>query len=246
MIRAIIITIALSSFGALSAQAQPASPPGPKAASPAAPGEGPGASNRGLGKPGHEDRGKADKRKDGMEKPADEAAKQAERQERVTKLKERAAQLRKDGKDKQAEMLEKQAERMASGTAGMGGEKSQANREKVRTARKLARVKLLQRRYGESLKQDDVRGEVESHARRSAHLSRMKELVSSRPDGDDKLKATKQKMLDRINRLMARENARHSRLMAQLTKKDKLAGKDVPKIDPAATGSAPAQEEGQK
>jgi hypothetical protein len=247
MIRRIVTTIALCSLGALNAQAQPASPGEP--GRPEAPGKG-----RGPDKPSQPGKppGKGEPAGDLAGKPGAKggpADKDERQQERIAKLKERIAQLRKDGKDKQAEVLEKQVERLASGAPGPG-EKSEANRQKVRQARKLARVKLLQRRYGESLKNQDVRGEVELHARRSAHLSRMKELVSARADGDDKQKAAKQKMVDRINRLMARENARHSRTMAQLTKqKDKLAGKPAPAPEPANPAKDQPkdnQEEGQE
>jgi hypothetical protein len=160
--------------------------------------------------------------------------------ERVKKLKERAAKLRAEGKERAADGLEKQADRLADRTAGEpNAARSKANRDKIRKARKLARVKLLQRRYGEHLKQGDVRQEVQVHARRSANLSRMKALVSARTDDD-----TKQELLKRINRLMAKENARHSRTMAKLTKgKDKLAGKkqkDKPEKDAVKT------KEGQK
>jgi hypothetical protein len=148
-------------------------------------------------------------------------------QDRIAKLKTQAEKLRKEGREKQAEMLEKQAERLSANPTP-GPAANPANKGKIRQARKLARIKLLQRRYGEALKDNAVRDEVETHARRSANLSRMKSLVGGRPDGDDKQKESKQKLVERINRLMARENARHSRNMAKLTKQeDSLANKTI-------------------
>jgi hypothetical protein len=247
MTRRIVSIIALTSLWALGAQAQPgpagqgpgqgpgshAHAPGGPAGKPGGPGANPGAPDpAGKGRPN------LGELKDRMEKGGPPTM-----QERAAKLKERAAQLRKDGRDKQAEALEKQAERLASAKPGEpGAATNPANKAKVRQARKLARVKLLQRRYGEFLKDNAVRQEVETHARRSANLSRMKSLAGARPDADDKQKDAKQKLVERINRLMARENARHSRTMAKLTKQqDKLANKTLPSEMPPAS-KAPAKD----
>ncbi|HEX2732992.1 MAG TPA: hypothetical protein VHM70_15390 [Polyangiaceae bacterium] len=231
--------VALSSLWALGAQAQGApsgAPPG-HGQPPAAGKPGPG---HGLGGPGlgHANLGDLKERM-GQGLPPGFA-------DRAARLKERAAQLRKEGKTQEADALEKQADRIASSPPPELGAMNPANKAKVRQARKLARVKLLQRRYGDALKKNDVRQEIETHARRSANLSRMKALVGLRPDGDDKQKETKTKLIERINRLMARENARHSRHMAQLTKDqnpsqgDKLAGKTA---NGGAPGNAPAAKE---
>jgi hypothetical protein len=230
MTRRIVSIIALTSLWAFSAQAaDPGQSPAPAAQGPGA-GHGQG-HDKGAGKPaappgkGAPDLGAL---KDRLDKGGPPGL-----QERAAKLKERAAQLRKEGREKQAEALEKQAERLASAKPGEpGAAPSPANKAKVREARKLARVKLLQRRYGEELNKGEVRQEVETHARRSANLSRMKSLVGARPEADDKQKETKQKLVERINRLMARENARHSRNMAKLTKQNDKLAKDPPAAMP--------------
>jgi hypothetical protein len=168
------------------------------------------------------------------------------RKNRLAKLEEQAAKLRKEGKEEEAARLDRQIERIKAGP--------NKNREKIRKARKMARIKLLHRRYGDKLKEQAVRQEVELHARRSAHLSRMKSIVTSREAEDDKAKEAKQEMLQRINRLMAKENARHSRKMSRLTRnKDQLAGKKRPKTSggpppqkPAAPKAADESKEAEK
>lgn len=207
--------------GAKAPGAKPAKPRPIQAGKPGGPGKGPGHAKGGP---------KADgPRMGGMpphggdpEKLKEKVA--AKREERVSKLEERAAQLRKEGKTEEADRVEKQIERVKAGPER--SPKSKANRDKIRKARKMARIKLLHRRYGEKLGEGVVKQEVELHARRSAHLSRMKSIVTSREAADDKAKEQKQEMLQRINRLMAKENARHSRKMSRLTRgKDQLAGK---------------------
>jgi hypothetical protein len=158
---------------------------------------------------------------------------------RVEKLKARAEELRKQGKIKAAEGLQKQAERLEQrGVNGPDPAKSAANREKIRKARKLARVKLLHRRYGEELSSEVVRQEVELHARRSANLSRIKSLASAHEDGEKK-----QGLLKRINRLMAKENARHSRSMAKLAKPQKKPATMVDTKKSASAGEGKAAKE---
>lgn len=250
MTRRIVTIIALSGLVALDAHAQPSSSAAPAAPAKAEPGKGPGAPGakgpgakgpgaKGPGAPNRPDapglKGKgpgADEAKDTPGAAKDEK-KDAKLQDRVAKLRERAEKLRAEGKERAAAGLERQAERLEKGPS-----KSPVNREKIRRARKLARIKLLHRRYGEALQQGDVRDEVQTHARRSANLSRMKSIVNQMEDGDKKTD-----MLKRINRLMAKENARHSRTMAKLTKnKDTLAGKKDKASKPGADDKPRAKE----
>lgn len=247
MTRRIVSIIALTSMCALPGlwvSTAQAGDPNPGEGPGAPPGHGPGHNGPGA-KPGlGGDHGKPDlgALKDRLEKGGATGL-----QDRAAKLKERAAQLRKEGREKQAEALEKQAERLASSKPGEpGAATNPANKAKVRQARKLARVKLLQRRYGEYLKETPVREEVETHARRSANLSRMKSLVGARPEGDDKQKEAKQKLVERINRLMARENARHSRNMAKLTKQQDKLAKEPPPASPKAEAPAEKKEKAEK
>lgn len=244
MTRRIVSIIAFSGLVALDVGAQPsehphAHPAAPGAAKQAGEGAKPkGPAGAGMGQKGPESRQAL---KDQLTQPAPQLA------ERAEKLRERAKELRGQGKERAAEGLEKQAERLtrrAEGGESVEDPKQTAeNRAKIRRARKMARIKLLDRRYGESLNQGDVREEIEQHARRSANLSRMKSLAGQESD-----EAKKQELLKRINRLMARENARHSRTMAKLTKKDQLTGKSpaVPTPSKAADEPTKDSKEGQE
>ncbi len=219
--------------GAKAPGAKPAKPRPIQAGQPGGPGKGPGGAERPGLQRGAPKAGGPGPRGGDPDKLKEKVA--AKREERVAKLEERAAQLRKEGKTEEAERVEKQIERVKAGPDR--SPKSKANRDKIRKARKMARIKLLHRRYGEKLGEGAVKQEVELHARRSAHLSRMKSIVTAREAADDKAKEQKQEMLQRINRLMAKENARHSRKMSRLTRgKDQLAGKR-----PKTSGGPPAK-----
>ncbi len=126
---------------------------------------------------------------------------------RVEKLKQRAAELRAEGQAQQASRLEKQAELLANHPRT-----GRAHGTQTPKLRKRARIKRWHGRYGAALQRPDVQAELRHHGLRLAKLRRMKELAQQRPDSQQR-----DALLQRIDALRARENARHGRRMERLT-----------------------------
>jgi hypothetical protein len=158
-------------------------------------------------------------------------ARMAERSEKVAarakELREKAAKARASGDVKQAEQLEKAAERLEKGppTPNRGPAWKKAMHK-----RKLARLKPLWKQYGERLHNPDVRAEFKKHATRMARLERIRNLAKNNPD-----EQAREKLTERINTMMAKENARHRQTLRNLMDKKEQV---VPANEPASSGSA--------
>lgn len=195
-----------------------------------APGERP--AKPGKGKPGKDKSGKAKPGKGKNKRSQDLQEKRKERlQRQADHLEKRAAKLREQGKDKQADALEKRAalakeraERVGDGTKSPKAERRQ---------RKLKRIKHLKRKYGKQLGQPPVRQELRLHAKRMARLNRMKTLAQANE---------KTELVERIDKMIEKENERHESKMQALIQKQGQApegeapeGK-APKAEPAKEG----------
>jgi hypothetical protein len=160
---------------------------------------------------------------------------------RAKELREKAAKARASGDTKQAEQLEKAAERLEKGP--MTPERGPGWQKAMRK-RKLARLKPLWKQYGERLKAPEVRDEFKKHAVRMARLDRMRDLSRNHPKED-----VRQKMIERINAMVARENARHRQALRAMVAKEPTAtanalSPDAPKAEaPKADAPKPANPE---
>jgi hypothetical protein len=81
--------------------------------------------------------------------------------------------------------------------------------ERKRAARKKARVEALHQHWGSLLTRPNVLAEQKVHARRMAWLDRMREIAT----GDETT-------LARLDKLTAKEEARHARHMTELSEKE--------------------------
>lgn len=146
---------------------------------------------------------------------AEVKARMAERAEKVKarakELREKAAKARASGDVKQAEQLERTAERLEKGppTPNRGPAWKKAMQK-----RKLARLKPLWKQYGERLRSEEVRSEFKKHATRVARLERMRDLAKNHPK-----EPLREKLTERINGLIAKENARHRQTLRSLVDK---------------------------
>lgn len=160
---------------------------------------------------------------------------------RAKELREKAAKARASGDVKQAEQLEKAAERLEKGPIaperGPGWQKAMHKR-------KLARLKPLWKQYGERLKNPEVKAEFKKHAVRMARLDRMRDLARNNPKQE-----VREKMIERINAMVAKENARHRQSLRALVgnKAQVVAANQPGSPAPAASATAaqPNQEGGE-
>lgn len=152
---------------------------------------------------------------------------------RVEKLKQRAAELRAGGQEEQASRLEKQAELLAKHPRV-----GRAHGAQPPQLRKRARIKRWHARYGEALQRPAVQAELRHHGLRMAKLQRMKELARQKSDVQQR-----DALLQRIDALRARENARHGRAMERLAASPNAAGGRAPAAQ-AALGNEATTERG--
>ena len=88
----------------------------------------------------------------------------------------------------------------------------------------------LRRRYGEALREPELKGELELHGRRVAELRRLQFLVATERTGPQR-----KKLMGRAEQLMDREIQRHEAVM----KRWEPAAKDPEPAAPAAVAPAP-------
>ncbi len=150
---------------------------------------------------------------------------------RAKELREKAAKARASGDTKQAEQLEKAAERLEKGP--MTPERGPGWQKAMRK-RKLARLKPLWKQYGERLKNPEVREEFKKHAVRMARLDRMRDLSRNHPKEE-----VRQKMIERVNAMVAKENARHRQTLRALVAKEPTATANA--LSPEAPANKPAE-----
>lgn len=160
------------------------------------------------------------------EKKSPSDARKQRLQQQAKRLEDRAKRLREEGKESEADRLEKRAQRLEK-SAGQP-QKARKPGKDARRQKKFQRLKVLQRRYGDSLKEKPVQQELSLHAERSARLERMKTLAEQ--NGKDEL-------LERIVKLTTIEDERHEKEMAALTKKG-----DPAKIDEARAPDGPGND----
>lgn len=167
------------------------------------------------------DRRPKDKKKGkGKEKRAGDPNRKERIDKQAARLEQRAKRLRDDGKADEADRLEQRAKRLRQ-SADKGARRGKpASPEAERTRRKYARLKALRKQYGKDLDQAPVQRELSLHAERSARLSRMKQLAEEHGKAD---------LLERILKMMEREDARHEQAMS------KLRAQDVPATTPEET-----------
>lgn len=107
---------------------------------------------------------------------------------------------------------EPKAKSEASGLAHEAAELDDKRRGETRAKRQQERREQLKVRYGvELLQRAPIRAELKTHAWRVARLERMRALAAVMSDA-----AKRQKTMARLDKLTAKENARHERSMEQL------------------------------
>jgi hypothetical protein len=172
--------------------------PAPKAATPAPAGEKP---------PGHPERGKdhaadksekaalrAEAKADKAADKADKAADKAERAEDRREFRSALGDLREDlksGKITKQELKDRLAKL-----------------KETLPDRRREHREAIKRRWGATLAQPAVKNELTIHARRLAQLNRALLLAESERQGKDK-----DKLVDRIEKLIDKENERHEKAM---------------------------------
>jgi hypothetical protein len=181
---------------------------------------------------GHELRGSL---KD--ESPADRAARQAKRRERLLagakRLRDRAAELRKkvaNGEtatelppnskrprrslEEQAQRLEEQANKMEERSKNLDAEdevRPERSALSARQRRHQIRRAHLNKRWGATLRDPDAIAELKAHAERIAKLKRIR-IVAAQKSKDDPAAA-------RATALLSKEEVRHERRMKELQAK---------------------------
>jgi len=143
----------------------------------------------------------ADKAEAKAEKAEDKAEKAEQRADKIggprgefrTAMQELHADLR-AGKIKPAEVKERLAKL----------------RDDAKDRRKAHR-EALKERWGDTLAKANVREELKHHARRTAFLNRALILAETERKGQDK-----DKLIERIEKLIAKENERHSKAMERI------------------------------
>jgi hypothetical protein len=165
--------------------------------------------------------------KKGKSKASGDAKRKARIEQQAARLEQRAAQLREDGKPDEAAKLEARAQRLRQSADKVKTRRGNPqNPEAERTRRKYARLKAMRKQYGKHLDKAPVQRELSLHAERSARLTRMKQLAEEHDRTD---------LLERILKMIDKEDQRHERHMA------KPQGKDVPAEAPATTATEAAQ-----
>jgi len=155
-------------------------------------------------------------------------------QERMARLRERQAEMK--ARHERAKKIEVDLETAIQSKDSDPTETKKLldeYRELRRDRQRDHRLKL-HRRYRTELKRDEVKGELERHARRMARLVRLEALIATERKG-----APRQKLLERVKALREAEAGRHERLMVSLVPTPPAA---PPAGDPAepAPAAAPA------
>jgi hypothetical protein len=145
--------------------------------------------------------------------------------------------LKKDGKKEQAEALE----RMLNAPQAAYAPRPQLTPEELkkrRETRKLARLRMMHRRYGSALTRPELTKEIGQHAQRTARLSQVRKVTLEMKESPER-----EKRLQRVNELMGIENARHQRKLASLAPEaPQNVGnaipqmKEAPKVEGKAVG----------
>jgi len=159
---------------------------------------------------------KAEKAEDKAEKAEDRADKAAgPRGEFRTAMQQLHADLR-AGKIKPAEVKERLAKL----------------RDDAKDRRKAHR-EALKERWGDTLAKANVREELKHHARRTAFLNRALILAETERKGQDK-----DKLVARIEKLIEKENERHSKAMERIKSGQPGTAAAAPNAAPGATPAA--------
>jgi len=134
--------------------------------------------------------------------------------ERLEEAKERAKERRDEAKERRDEAKEKREDRRDEAKERREEKREDADeRREKRQERRRAHVEDLRKRWGDSLVHPALRAELKVHARRIARLNHMRRLAE---------KAEKPKVVERIDKLIEKENARHQKHMDTL--KSQAAG----------------------
>lgn len=196
------------------------------------------------------------------ESPEERVARRRERLEQgAKKLRDRAAELRKKAAAgetpptspnakrpprsyaEQAQRLEEQASRMderaknldeTSARPSRGRDRSGSARDRRQRVRRLQ----LNRRWGDTLENPKAIAELETHARRTAKLKRIRSLALKKGKDDP--------VAERAAQLLTREVARHEKHMKELQAKSVAASVSGATTAPAAASEPATAEESEK
>ena len=143
-------------------------------------------------------------------RPARAAAKEG--RDKAKELRDKAHDAAKELRDKAEEHREEAKEkreqrRDAAKEEREEGRETAEQRSEKRKQRRRAHVEELRSRWGDSLAQPAVRAELKVHARRIARLNQLRKLAEQEH---------KDKLIERIDKLIEKENARHQKHMDTL------------------------------
>lgn len=100
----------------------------------------------------------------------------------------------------------------------------------TRETRRRERQLILRRRFGEAANRDDLKQELERHAKNLARIDRMRFLAATERSG-----ALRQRLVDRLTRIARLEEQRHQTALVRLVPPAVAA----PSATPAASGAQP-------
>jgi len=145
--------------------------------------------------------------------PLNAAAK--ERREQAKERRDEAKEHRDEAKERREEAKEKREALRDGGKAEHEGKHDGDEWREKRAERRHAHIEELRRRWGDSLAQPAVRAELKTHARRIARLNHMRRLAEE---------ANKPKLVERIDKLIEKEQARHTKHMETLKSQPSALG----------------------
>jgi hypothetical protein len=248
---ALAIALGLSVASSALAQSEPSDPPA--AAAPAA---APGGSQEYLKYKGISSQAELEEKRARIAKKREEMRERRDRRmnEQIARLKERANKLRSEAASKSNEIdkdsLEREAQRLDQ-KAGIMQERAKRFTDNARLAaatgdrpaskldatlsrdqRAKIRKAQMRRRWGQLLGRDDVTQELKTHAERTAKLRRIRALAKE---------ANQDELVQRSNKLLAKEQQRHLKHMQAFEKEESGGAAAAAPNEPAAVQAAPGQ-----
>jgi hypothetical protein len=131
--------------------------------------------------------------------------------ERAQEARERAQEGRQDAQEGRQDAQERREDRKEEAKENRDEHKERRDlRRETRKERREARREEIKKRWGDLALRTDARAELQLHARRMARLYRIRALAEE---------AGKTDVVERANKLIAREQARHERAMEAIRAK---------------------------
>lgn len=113
-------------------------------------------------------------------------------------------------------------------------EQKEAEYAAARADRSRDRQRAIRRRWGALADRDDVKRELERHAKTRARIERLKFLAATERTG-----AVRTRLMERLKRVAELENEKYERNMQELTGRPQNPSPDLPTAAPSESGAAP-------